>query len=84
MLSTLSSPYIVRFVGYVKSPALLIIMEYVSGGTLLEFIEKCASEGELPTFTETLGIFSGINAGLQAMHSAKPLPIIHRDIKVGS
>ena len=81
MLSSVSSPFIVRFVGYVKSPALLIVMEYVAGGTLLELIEARAKRSELLTFMETLDIFSGINSGLHAMHSAEPLPIIHRDIK---
>ena len=40
VLSVIDHPNIVSFVGYSQSPALLIIMEFVNGGSVMDLIER--------------------------------------------
>ena len=58
-------------------PALLIVMDFVAGGTLRSFIEK----GELPPLRTTITILEGCARALSYLHAMDPMPILHRDIK---
>lgn len=76
MLSSLSHPNIVRFLNYVENEdGVFLIMEYVDGCTLEEFINKknglIVEDRALPMIREMLDAFA----------AAHKQGIIHRDIK---
>ena len=76
-LSSLDHLNIVSLVGYVLEPCLLIVMHYVSGGTVSEFIEaQDAMDANV-----ALKILIGSAKGFQYLHAMEPMPILHRDIK---
>ena len=71
---------IVSLVGYVLEPCLLIVMEYISGGTLSEWI-KSQDMKNPPSIKTMMKILVGSAEGLEYLHSTEPMPILHRDIK---
>ena len=79
-LSNLDNINIVRLVGYVLEPCLLIVMDYVSGGTLSEFI-KGQDPTNPPSMQMMMKILVGSVKGMVYLHAMEPLPILHRDIK---
>ena len=92
MLATVNHPHLVEFVGYVSKPALLIVMGYVNGGTLLDYvlekrkrsIKKFGTEEsswEMLDVRDTLRILMQVADGIGHLHSMRPRMIIHRDIK---
>ena len=68
------------FIGYSLEPTLLIVMEFVEGGTLSDYI---AAQDPLdpPSFSDFSKILIGSASALKYLHAHEPLPIIHRDIK---
>ena len=80
MLAQLDHVNIVSFVGYCRDPFLLIIMEFVAGGTLSEFVAT-RDALEPPTFDMTIKILFGSAAAFEYLHCNEPMPILHRDIK---
>ena len=76
MLASLDHENIVSFKGYCLEPALLIVMEFVEGGTLKAFIQA----GIYPGTDATIKILLGCASALEYLHSMDP-PILHRDIK---
>ena len=80
MLSTVEHPNIVGFVGYSKDPFLLIVMDFISGGTLCDFVEERGARSPLGMET-TVGILIGAATGFAYLHAQLPMPILHRDIK---
>ena len=54
-----------------------LLMEYISGGSLADYLER---RGALP-FTEAFHIIAQVASALHAAHSYAP-PIIHRDVKL--
>ena len=80
MLSKLDHENIVTFKGYVLKPALLIVMEFVAGGTLSAFV-KSANESGPPDLETTMRILEGCARALEYLHAMPPAPILHRDIK---
>ena len=80
VLSQLDHVNIVTFIGYSKDPFLLIVMEFVSGGTLSDFVEAQDS-AEPPAPDTLLNILVGSAKGLEYLHGREPMPILHRDIK---
>ena len=80
MLSVVDHENIVEFCGYVLHPCLLIVMEYVSGGCLSDFIQK-HDLFDPPSSSIIMTILSGCAAALEHLHGMDPHPIIHRDIK---
>lgn len=54
-----------------------LLMEYISGGSLADYVER---RGALP-FTEAFHIIAQVASALHAAHSYAP-PIIHRDVKL--
>ena len=81
MLAKLDHENIVKFKGYVLEPALLIVMEFVAGGTLQAFIESAKESGEHPGRRRTMTILEGCACALDYLHGISPAPILHRDIK---
>ncbi len=82
-LASLEHDNIVEFVGYVTNPQLLIVMEFVGGGTLKDFIKFYQNvEGGHPTLLNAFITFSvGCARALGFMHAFSPSPILHRDVK---
>ena len=80
-LSKLNHGNIVKFKGYVLEPALLIIMDFVAGGTLKAFIQHANETGEPPGLSTTMKILEGCARALEYLHMMSPAPILHRDIK---
>ena len=81
MLSRLEHVNIVTFKGYVLEPALLIVMGFVAGGTLKEFIQRANKSGNPPGLSTTIKILEGCARALEYLHMMSPAPILHRDIK---
>ena len=79
-LSTLDHDHVVSLVGYCLKPVLLIIMDFVKGGTLSAWIEAQKPE-DPPSLDTILVIVAGTAKGLAYLHSRDPAPILHRDIK---
>ena len=71
---------IVSLVGYVLHPVLLIVMDFVSGGTLADFIEGIDA-ADPPSMRTMMKIFKGTVKGMAYLHGTEPMPILHRDIK---
>ena len=81
MLATVDHVNIVSFVGFVKAPFLLIVMEFVAGGTLQDYIKAHREEmGKLGTGFK-IGASLGCAAALEYLHTFEPAPVLHRDIK---
>ena len=90
MLSEVNHKNIVRLVGFCLSPSLLIVMQFVDGGSLENFIKKTATS-EPPSKLQLLQILVGIARAIEHLHAhctrsddgsvAVSSPIIHRDIK---
>ena len=79
-LQTLDHVNVVAFRGYCIDPFLLIVMDFVSGGTLAEFV---AAQDPLdpPSMKVVMGILTGSANGFAYLHAREPMPILHRDIK---
>lgn len=60
---------------------LLIVMEYLPGGTLQERLRKVSHVGKWVDPPEAFRLIAGILQGLHAAHSSDRGPIIHRDLK---
>ena len=79
-LASLDHINIITLIGYVLEPCLLIIMEFVSGGTLSDFV--AVQDPISPPSIETMmGILIGSATGFAYLHAMEPMPILHRDIK---
>ena len=61
-------------------PFLLIVMEFVSGGTLSDFVDN-TDPLDPPNFEVVMKILIGSAKGLAYLHATEPMPILHRDIK---
>jgi len=59
----------------------LIMMEYLDGGSLHDLLRKHSMDGRWLCPVESFGLVHGILSGLNAAHSAENGPIIHRDLK---
>ena len=81
MLARFNHENIVKFKGYVLKPALLIVMEFVAGGTLLAFIKEAAKTGNPLGLKTTMMILEGCAGALEYLHTMSPAPVLHRDIK---
>ena len=79
-LSEIDHINLITFVGYCLEPNLLIVMDFVSGGTLSAMI-KAQHLAEPPSLATVMKILSGTAKGLEYLHARRPMPILHRDIK---
>jgi len=80
-INTLSSPYLVKYItSYIREEKLqyAIIMEYCSGGSLEEIIEKYKKKRENIPEDTVLKFMKQILLGLMALHKNK---ILHKNLK---
>mmetsp|Transcript_135895 Transcript_135895/g.290447 ORF Transcript_135895/g.290447 Transcript_135895/m.290447 type:complete len:305 (-) Transcript_135895:26-940(-) len=77
-LASLNHPHLVRFIGHVTKPNLMLVVEFCGGSTLFEILHQCdhielswAQCGEMST---------QIASALDYLHGAAPR-IVHRDVK---
>jgi tRNA A-37 threonylcarbamoyl transferase component Bud32 len=76
LMSGLSDhPNLVKLRGICKKP-LAVVMEYVSGGNLFDFLKQNPNL----SWSQRLNIALDIARGMDFLHSTSP-PIIHRDLK---
>ena len=75
IMTKLHHPNIVQFLGYIDNP-LIIVMEYIPNGNLLENIEK-----RKLTKKNKKNIMKDILQGISYIHNRRPYSLIHRDIK---
>ena len=79
-LSNLDHINIIKLVGYTLDPCLLIIMEFVGGGTLASFV-KAQDFSDPPSPESLTRILIGCAEGMEYLHGREPMPILHRDMK---
>ena len=82
-LTPLSSSFFFFFLSPPPSslkPCLLIVMDFVDGGTLAAYIEA-QDPAEPPPLDAMMKILTGSAKGLEYLHAWEPMPILHRDIK---
>ena len=77
MMHSISHPNCVRLYGVCAPPDAGIVMEWMGGGDLLQFLAR----RPLPKLQRRLSLFRQICAGLNSLHSHSPDPIIHSDLK---
>ena len=79
-LSKIDHVNLITFVGYCLEPNLLIVMDFVSGGTLAAFV-LAQDPADPPSLEVMIKILAGTCNGLAYLHAWEPMPILHRDIK---
>ena len=77
MMHKIQHPNCVRLYGVCVEPDSEIVMEWMGGGDLMQFLAK----RPLPEIHRRLSLFRQICAGLNNLHSHSPHPIIHSDLK---
>lgn len=81
-IASVSHPNIVSVFDVINhEDEVLIVMEYLNGGTLHDLLRKCCMDGRWPSAVESFALIHGILSGLSAAHRAENGPIIHRDLK---
>lgn len=75
-MSTLHHPNIVQFLGYTRTPALTLVIEYFAEGSLEDYVrEHKISVKQALTFCVQAAL------AIEYLHSRRPSIVIHRDIK---
>jgi eukaryotic-like serine/threonine-protein kinase len=64
-----------------KTPIAYMVMDYVEGQTLADYIRSTSRMGRFPPTTEIVGIFAAISRAIDYAHQQG---MIHRDIKPGN
>jgi serine/threonine protein kinase len=77
MMHSISHPNCIRLYGVCAPPDAAIVMEWMGGGDLVQFL----SERPLPELHRRISLFRQICAGLNSLHNHSPDPIIHADLK---
>ncbi len=77
IMHSISHPNCVRLYGVCTAPDSALVMEWMGGGDLVQFL----CQRPLPELHRRLSIFRQICAGLNSLHSHSPNPIIHGDLK---
>ena len=77
MMHNIQHPNCVRLYGICTAPNQAIVMEWMGGGDLSQFL----AQRPLPKMHRRLSLFRQICAGLNSLHSHSPDPIIHSDLK---
>ena len=76
-MHSIQNPNCVRLYGVCEAPAPAMVMEWMGGGDLLQFLAL----RPLPMIHRRLSLFRQVCAGLNSLHSHSPAPIIHADLK---
>ena len=84
LLGSLSHPNVMRFMAISINPP-MIVMQYYSHGTLFALLQK-AKEGDHRALRELnwskrLAMIKDVAAGMHYLHSRKPSPVIHGDLR---
>jgi hypothetical protein len=77
MMHKIQHPNCVRLYGVCEAPDSALVMEWMGGGDLSQFL----AQRPLPQIHRRLSLFRQICAGLSSLHSHSPDPIIHSDLK---
>ena len=77
-LSKLRHPNLLLFMGFATQPRMTIVSEYMHKGSLYDFIAK--EKKPLDTAFVAIAALS-IGRGMAYLHSKKPYPILHLDLK---
>lgn len=81
-IAAIRSPYVVAVYDVLQyGGELLIVMEYMDGGTLHDHLRAFTRSGQWIDAPASFGIVEDVLHGLEAAHSAANGPIIHRDLK---
>ena len=81
-IASVSHPNIVSVFDVINyEDEVLIVMEYLDGGSLHDLLRKRSIEGRWLCPVESFYIIHGILNGLKAAHSSEIGPIIHMDLK---
>lgn len=76
VMTKIHHPNVVQLMGYISEPRLIIVMEYLSNGELLKYIQKKGTSKK-----KKIKIALDILKALTYLHNRKPKYIVHRDIK---
>jgi serine/threonine protein kinase len=77
MMNNIQHPNCVRLYGVCTSPDSALVMEWMGGGDLAQFLVQ----HPLPKIHRRLSLFRQMCAGLNCLHGHSPDPIIHADLK---
>ncbi|GJD11036.1 Serine/threonine-protein kinase EDR1 [Galdieria sulphuraria] len=81
LMSGLSHPNIVKFIGAVNSSTnICLVTEFVSGGCLYRYIARKRANGEIFPMKDYLKIALDIAKGMEYLHAQTPR-VIHMDLK---
>ena len=83
LMSSFKHPNIVSLLGVMTAPNLAMVLEFMDGGNLFEYLHGKEREGQPPASLsneEKRELALGVAEGMRSMHSVTP-PIIHRDLK---
>jgi len=80
MLSTARSPHIVHFYGACLTPQICIVLEHCSRGSLFAVLNE-PNPKTVINWTVALKYAIDMTKGMQCLHTWKPDPILHRDVK---
>ncbi len=81
-IASLSHPNIVSVYDVLSyDDELVLIMEYLHGGSLQAYLRKLSREQTWIDVSESIRILKWILSGLEAAHNCPQGPIIHRDLK---
>ncbi len=83
LIASLHHPNIVKIHNFyvseeAEAPLMYMVMDYVQGQTLADYIRKTSSQGEFPAPTDIVYIFTIVGLALDYAHAHA---MIHRDIK---
>ena len=82
VIASLHHPNIVQVHELQQSPQnptdIYMVMDYIEGGTLREYIKKTSRQGNFPTYAELVRLFTSIAMAVDYAHQHG---MIHRDIK---